>query len=407
MKPTHKNQIKNFVIVGAGIAGLYLSYQLLKKGHTVLLVEKDKRLGGRMFTEETEIDGEPLFMETGAGVIRNDEDDMRGLLDEFGIKYSFWKSKTDIIYHHEDQNELLDFNYKKILSKICKGSSNQIPFIEIVDDAKLSTKEKIGVTIGTSYSELFYANSKDVCEENDFNEFLLNGKYEFGKPTTWNELTNRLEEEIIQRAGKILKRTSVVQIGDGWIKTHGNKKYEYDELIITCPYHFVNKMKLSNSLRSWKDRMDQFHNETDYLRIYSYFEEPLGVENKIATNLGIRRIIPIHQNLVMTVYTDGRDANEIYKIYKSDKNGTKLSLYIREELRRLLGREVPEIKKNWCFFWPKGISNWNPSEYSVEEIVESIRNPVDHIYFCGDTYSSHPGWLEGALESCNFILDLF
>jgi monoamine oxidase len=106
----------------------------------------------------------------------------------------------------------------------------------------------------------------------------------------------------------------------------------------------------------------------------------------------------------MSIYTDGEDATEIYKICGDDK---KLSLYIQEEMEKLLGVEVPKIKKNWCFYWPKGISNWRPSQYSVKEIVESIRNPVDHIYFCGDTYSRHPGWIEGAMESCEFILDKF
>lgn len=395
---------KHFVIIGAGIAGLYLAYQLLKKGHTILLIEKDKRLGGRMYTEETEIDGVPLFMESGAGVIRSDEDDMMGLLDELGIQYSFWKSKTDIIYHQGDENELLNYNYKNILNKICKRSSNDKPFIDVVTETNLSIKEKMGVMIGTTYSELFDANSKDVCEENDFNEFLLDNHYEFGKPKAWNELTNRLEEEIDKRGGKILRRTSVVQIGDGWIKTNRNKKYKYDELVITCPYHFVKKIKIPISLRPWKEAMEQVHHETDYLRVYSYFEEPLGIQNKIATNLDIRRIIPIHDRLVMSVYTDGKDATEIHRLCKND---VQLSLYIREELGKLLGREIPKIKKNWCFFWYKGISSWRPSNVSVKEIVESIRNPVDHIYFCGDSYSTHPGWLEGAMESCEFILDLF
>lgn len=402
----NSNRITNkyFIIVGAGIAGLYLAYQLLKKDHRVLLIEKDNRLGGRMYTYETKFKGESLFMETGAGVIRNDEDDIRRLLDEFGIQYSFWKSKTDIIYHREGHNELLDYNYKDILNKICKNSSNNKSFGDTINETDISKKEKMGVAIGTSYSELFDGNSKDVCEENDFNEFLLNDKYEFGKPKSWNELTNRLEEEILQRGGKILKRTSVVQIGEGWIKTNRNQKYSYDELVITCPYHFVKKIKLPTPLRSWTNIMNQFHNETDYLRIYSYFDEPLGIENKIATNIPIRRVIPIHDNLVMSVYTDGGDAKEVHKLCKDDK---RLSLYIRREMEKLLGREVPKIKKNWCFFWPKGISNWRPSDYSVKEIVEQVRNPIDHIYFCGDTYSTHPGWLEGAMESCEFILERF
>jgi hypothetical protein len=396
--------MSDFIIVGGGFSGLYLAYKLQKANYHVLLIEKDTSLGGRMYTEETTIDGQELFMESGAGVIRNDEEDMVALLKELDIPCSFWKGSTKIIYHHQDKNEILDYNYDKILKEICKNTSNEQTFMQVLEQSHVDVKEKIGVMIGTTYSELFHTNAKDVCEENDFNEFLLNNGHEFGKPKSWNVLVRKLEQEILQTGGKILKDTSVVEIKNHTIITNRDKEYSFDHLIVTCPYHFVKEIKLPQSLRSWSDLMDIVHHETDYLRIYSFFEEPIQIETKIATNLAVRRIIPLGPQLVMTVYTDGTDARDIYELSKDQQ---QLNIYIRDELEKLLEQKIPRIKKNWTFFWEKGIANWNPSPYSVQQLVQMTRDPVENIYFCGDTYSLHPGWLEGAIGSCQFILDEF
>lgn len=44
----------DYIIVGAGISGLYAAYHLQKKGLSVLLIEKSKSVGGRMATRRVE-----------------------------------------------------------------------------------------------------------------------------------------------------------------------------------------------------------------------------------------------------------------------------------------------------------------------------------------------------------------
>jgi hypothetical protein len=394
--------MKRIIIIGGGISGLYLGYRLLDMNHSVTIIEKEKYLGGRMYTEKVEVDGQSFDIEGGAGVIGEDEKPMIDLLEELDIPFSFWDSKTKIVYHQR-KNEILDYDYPKLLNQVCRYSSNKLSFLEILDESNLSRKEKIGMIIGTTYGELFSANSRHVCQENDFNEFLLNQSYKYGKPKRWKDLTDRLEEKILKKNGIILKETSVIEISEHHVKTNHTEDsiHSFDLLIVTCPYHFVKKISLTKLLRPWVSFMDDVHEETDYLRVY--FEEPLDIESKIATNLAIRRVIPITKQLIMTVYTDGPDARDIYRLEEEEK----LSIYIEKELGKLLERKIPRIKKNWSFFWEKGISSWRPSIVSVPEIIEMIRNPVQNIYFCGDTYSNHPGWVHGALESCNMFLENF
>ena len=78
------------IIVGGGITGLYLARELAKKGTKILLIEKDRHVGGRIHT----ING----LEAGAGRIHESHKLTLGLIKEYGLdtiqigKESYWRS---------------------------------------------------------------------------------------------------------------------------------------------------------------------------------------------------------------------------------------------------------------------------------------------------------------------------
>lgn len=402
--------MKPIVIIGGGIAGLYTAFVLSKKGLPIVVFEKEESLGGRMYTEEIRPTKNKKFLiEGGAGVIRKDEELIIDLCKELHIKLNFWHSETAIVLNDGEQSEILDYDYPKLLSTICSESDSNKSFQYIVKNSELETKEKIGILIGTTYSELFGANSVHVCQENDFNEFLLEDKkVEYGKPVEgWKALVKALKNRIKEYNGLIYTETPLKEIGSNYVvvkqKGETKTKVEFSELIVTCPLHFIPSLKLTSALNEWYLLVNKMIEETDYLRVYSYFDRPLKITKKIATNLPLQRVIPINEQLIMTVYNDGSYAKKIAKMEKEPK---KLSSYIREQLELLLERQIPKIKKNWVIFWNKGIASWKPSKTSPQEVLPTIQHPVDNIYFCGDTYSLHPGWIEGAMESSNDVLDL-
>lgn len=45
---------KKIIIIGAGISGIYLAYKLKKEGFSVLILEANNRIGGRIFTKKIE-----------------------------------------------------------------------------------------------------------------------------------------------------------------------------------------------------------------------------------------------------------------------------------------------------------------------------------------------------------------
>ena len=59
----------DIVIIGGGISGIYLMYQLIEthKNLKVLLLESNERFGGRVYTHYEMIDGKEYVVDLGAG----------------------------------------------------------------------------------------------------------------------------------------------------------------------------------------------------------------------------------------------------------------------------------------------------------------------------------------------------
>ena len=56
----------DLVIVGAGISGLYCAYHLQKQYPKILIIEKDDRIGGRIFTQKIVANNKDVYIELGA-----------------------------------------------------------------------------------------------------------------------------------------------------------------------------------------------------------------------------------------------------------------------------------------------------------------------------------------------------
>lgn len=390
------------IIVGGGIAGLYCAYQQLKTDKTlhITVIEANSYLGGRMKTLDVEVNGKKYYLEGGAGVIKEDEKLIIELCKEMKIPVNFWSSTRQIIYHDKGKNiNLSNYDYNKIINDLCNNILPNESYIDKLDDLDLDTQQKIGLMIGTTYSEIFNSNGLAACKGVDWNEFLIDDpEIKFGKPKAWSELLESLKNFLEGQGVKILLGEKVIRIRNDYIQTN-KSKYLYDKIYITIPYHCLKNINLPQELDSWATLMNYVHKETDYLRIYSYFDKPILISSKICCNLRIRRVIPITPNLIMSVYTDGEDATKIGELKEDDMN-----LLIQNELSLVLGKDVGYPSKSWIFMWKKGISSWKPTDKSISSMIKFIQNPVTNIYFGGDTYSEYPGSIEGALDSIYKIL---
>lgn len=74
------------IVIGAGLAGLAAAHYLKRQGVDVLLLEKEKRIGGRVWTREWETpEGNRSMYEQGAQFFSDHFQTIRGLLNELHI----------------------------------------------------------------------------------------------------------------------------------------------------------------------------------------------------------------------------------------------------------------------------------------------------------------------------------
>ena len=81
------------MIEGVGRAGQYLNYKLLKQNSEkkTLLIERDNRLGGRVYTYHEKVRNKHYSMESGAGRFNKNHKLLLKLIKEFGLEKKMMK----------------------------------------------------------------------------------------------------------------------------------------------------------------------------------------------------------------------------------------------------------------------------------------------------------------------------
>ena len=177
----------------------------------------------------------------------------------------------------------------------------------------------------------------------------------------------------------------------------------------------MNSLKNNNG----KDRIDKLfkninsvQNEPLY-RIYARY--PLDKKThkvwfdgmgKISTNLPIKYVIPVNYEncVIMISYTDSKFARYWFK---QVSEGT-----FEDTLNKQLKQLFPDIdipKAKWYKHcpWISGAGYWKKG-YDKNIIMPQMIEALGHhknLYICGENYSSHQAWVEGALETSDMVLD--
>ena len=408
-----------YIIIGAGITGLYLAYNLIKikkiSPDDIIIFEKSQRIGGRIFTyDNADYD---LKYSAGAGRLGKKHKIVMKLIKEFKLEEYIIDINKDKLYFVKDklmnETELLTYyNSKfKTLNKLWSYAINK----KINADTKainlhnyfslfLSTNDVELLKVSLGYiSEMFDENAYNVLltlrkdfdvQNNEF--FVLKGGM--------HVLYEVLNKYIVDRNVKIVLNCELRDINDiDKSVLVNNIVYNYQNLYITVTRKDYIKIPYFDKYNTLLNNVG----DCNLLRIYAQYKDIWFKDlPKIVTQNKLQFIIPINYDngLIQISYSDSYNA-DFWNNLKNKKE-------IKKHLSRILNEMFPDknIKDpewitihNWesgSHFWKIGVDS-----QKIQKEIKQIFSK-NNIYILGETYCERQAWIDGALETVHQVLKI-
>jgi hypothetical protein len=415
-----------FVIVGAGIAGLFTAVLLRKKAprSEIVIIEASERVGGRIFTKKYP-DGSSF--ESGAGRFGMNHKTLMALFRRYNLT-------KDII---PISNEIQVQSGARLNTSEYRTTPPESILRMLVDNSRVNSQMMCEQTIEQLVRSLY---GEDATRK-VVHEFEYDSEIQIARAQTslrailetfrgsfgvlkggFSRLVHLMKKDIQKHGGTILLGAKCTKIepredrtwdiewrsrgsGIGGFLQIGN--HLTADKVIMCTPRKVTYSLLANVIGI--ERCDVLYGENVFqdeplLRVYARFPTS-WIEKKVVTRKGIRYIIPVSSDptIVMISYTDGPIAR-IWGALRKRVGDRECTRELMRQLRALFPRKnIPD--PIWVSYeeWEVGATYWKPSSIDITSPKEQRMrmNPIPNVYVCGEFLSLyHQAWVEGALEGC-------
>lgn len=378
------------VIVGAGIAGLYLASELKKRNENFIIIEKNNYVGGR--TKSVEFHGQRLTL--GAGIIEENNVELISLckdlnlelIDVSGPTYMHNAIKVDPIEQIamiKKITKVYHSNESSIKNMTCKE------FFDLYFSAEFIKKFKDIVL----FNDFWNADVHQTIKYYPLDEFITKDVHSYSINGGWYALVEKFKTIL---GSDIKLNEEVVEINgiDKYICTTKNK-YAYNKLFL-CTDISITKAKLI--LPDIISNIINHIGSVPFLRLYIYSSEPSSLDFSMVPGI-MSKILPITKNITMSSYTDSFNADDLrnYLINSSDKLST-INTLVQNAIDGDPNIKIALASDYVYHYWENGIHYFKPGLKEITEITH------DHdIYLVGEMTSDRQGWVEGAVRSVNKV----
>jgi monoamine oxidase len=427
------------IIVGGGIAGLYTAHMLQKRNQKIIVLEKEKYLGGRILTYTDKY----MTVEKGGARFSENHHLLLELLRELGLDDKIVEASPDAVFAPADgtpsvYNSIFDYESESapftlqnplsklfdILTEFYVDSPTPIaPLLaRVILASKLATKEYL-------ISHTFDEYAREIISERE----LQHVHDAFGYSTELIEMNAHdcielLEGGLNPRQKFFVLRGGLTQLIDALVDRLKRRvitgaevrkvTYETNHFIVktkTREFRAINCVfAVPKQALEHLTFFEPIYRELNYIkcfplcRIYCKFDMNdrknawIHTLQKITTNNNLRIIIPIDpkNGVIMASYTDHKFADFWLRLH--EKDGTK---GVNRELVRLyketLGIDIPSPISTKVFHWKCGVGYWGRGADS-EALERTFLQPFKEmpLYICGEHYSADAQqWIEGALRT--------
>jgi hypothetical protein len=408
-----------YLIVGAGISGLYAAYLLHKelKEDKIFVIEKTKYLGGRVKSKNIGF----TTIELGAGVIPSIHHNIINLVNELGLKDTLSGGKSTRSYFNLEEKTitpLIETNFYNILIELKNRiDKNEIP-MELATSYNLYRLIERFYGVPTADKLRYeFGYDGDFEYQNAYNALLM-FTTSFDPETEYNtmkgglsQIIEGLRQYLINNSIDIKLKTECINIRKEENKyeciLQNNKRITSENIIFAIPKLDLFKIRYLNDI---KYSLLNSVLTKPFMRIYAVF--PIENGNPWFSHLGttttdtiLRQIIPMDKDHgLLMVYVDDGAAKSWYYLKRKKYLKKELLFHLR---RVFTGVNIPKPIKVYAHYCNTATHVWKPT-YNSDKLNKKILKPYENenIYIIGEAYSKTQEWMEGAVTSAVKLIDL-
>lgn len=406
-------EVYDYIIVGAGIAGLHCARRILAAhpDKKVLILEKYNYIGGRVVTYYRD---SKIHWENGACRIHKSHHMVRKYIGRYGLTLTPIGCRK--LFQARNGAELVPNTFDDRLQDMLAPLQSLPPAV-----LAHHTLEQLCTHIhGTQATRDFFAQFPYKSEvttlraDAALNSFLGPGALTDSAFDTCAEglstLIGRLADEVLEAGATLLFGQTLTEVVPGPSPSltvqnaAGTAHFRAKKLILAL--HCA-ALKQIRGISDWP-LLKQVTMEP-LLRLYAIFPTHNGrswfTDNRIIFGHNpIRYFLPRDpsRGIAMISYTDSTDTEP----WMADAWGKpeRLQKRVMKSLRAAFpDKRIPDPLFFKAHPWSDGCSYWLPvpagrRAETVEELSTKALNPAQNLYVCGESFSTKQCWMEGALE---------
>lgn len=407
----------DYIIIGGGISGLYCVDLLIDKynvnPHNICIIEKNDRWGGRIYTKYNS--DYNITYEAGATRFPDNHYLTINLIKKYNLTSKIHKINNINNLRFEMSKKMYDIDYQEIqalFDYLCVLSKN---INENKSELMTKTLSQYCIEIfGIEQTDFLinsFSYSDDFYVQNAF-DGLKSINEDFNNKSQYSVIKGGFSQLINNMINRFISLGVSIILGKKCVDWKHDENFNIIISDLNNNNETLYSKKLILALDQWSllqlPQLNDIHyllnsvKSTSLTKIYALFENyPVswfeGI-NKTSTNLPIRMFIPVSysKGLCILSYTDGYFSDEWQKL--SIQRDLKDELM--NNIRKLFyEKEIPEPLFIDKIYWTNGAHLW-PINVDSKYIRSKIIRPyIDkNLYICGEAFSNHHGWIQGALE---------
>ena len=405
------------IILGGGMAGLNLAFQLQKEGRDFILLEGSPRMGGRLYTHPE------LKRDVGGRGIGDKYVEVMKLVKELNVEVyditDYLGSPSAIYYkgklHGKWDGEMaapsfLEFSKLKNAKQLDRLEGwYQRPDLEESYHTFLEklghSKEEIDlINISSNYNDVYETSAMNAYHSRAFRKFngtkrlfnFTNGAQDFINAITGAItsplLTNKMVNHIADHSDHV-----EVQCEDGSI-------YKGKKVVSTLPFTTLRNVKIDAPMNQNQKRAIQELPYTLITQIHLAAKEPFWEEDELPISMWTDT--PLERIMKMDARPDKRElacwVNGKGTAFFDQKTDREISEYTLKKLKEIRPSTEGKIEYVGTHSWGKYKFNKGAyAEFGVGHaaLFEDMIRPAGNLHFAGEHTARGSRGIEGAAES--------